>query len=145
LLLLGLAPDELLDAGVFGVEDDHFGGAAGFAAGLDDAGEGVAEGGTQETIPAEAENSGSFFWIKAAKVLLFQHLDEICFGFVLGPKSHISALVSYCCRRMSEIRVFPRFPTGRGVWPDGHTYGLTVRVANTQLSKTRQGAIECPV
>ena len=31
-LFLGLAPDELLDVGVFGVEDDHFGGAAGAAA-----------------------------------------------------------------------------------------------------------------
>ena len=40
-LLLGLAPDEVLDVGMVGVEDDHLGGAAGFAAGLDDAGEGV--------------------------------------------------------------------------------------------------------
>jgi hypothetical protein len=41
LLFLGLAPDELFDVGVVGVEDHHFGGAARFAAGLDDAGEGV--------------------------------------------------------------------------------------------------------
>src|SRR5208337_4248930 len=41
LLLFGLAPDELLDVGVLGVEDDHLGGAAGLAAGFDDAGEGV--------------------------------------------------------------------------------------------------------
>ena len=41
LLFLGLAPDELLDIGVVGVEDHHFGGAAGLAAGLDDAGESV--------------------------------------------------------------------------------------------------------
>ena len=31
-LLLGLAPDELLDVGVVDVEDDHLGGAAGLAA-----------------------------------------------------------------------------------------------------------------
>ena len=38
LLLTGLAPDELLDIGVIGVEDDHLGGAAGLATGLDRAG-----------------------------------------------------------------------------------------------------------
>ena len=41
LLLLGLAPDELDDVGVVGVEDHHLGRAAGFAAGLDDPGRGV--------------------------------------------------------------------------------------------------------
>ena len=41
LLLAGLAPDELLDVGVVDVEDDHLGGAAGLAAGLDGAGRGV--------------------------------------------------------------------------------------------------------
>ena len=41
LLLLRLAPDELLDVGVVDVEDDHLGGAAGLAAGLDRAGDGV--------------------------------------------------------------------------------------------------------
>src|SRR6185312_16301265 len=35
LLLGGLAPDELLDVGVVGVEDDHLGGATGLAAALD--------------------------------------------------------------------------------------------------------------
>ncbi len=38
---LGLALDEVDDVGVVDVEDDHLGGAAGLAAGLDDAGEGV--------------------------------------------------------------------------------------------------------
>ena len=38
---LHLALDEVFDVGVVDVEDDHLGGAAGFAAGLDDAGEGV--------------------------------------------------------------------------------------------------------
>ena len=41
LLFLGLAPDEAFDIGMVGVEDHHLGGAAGLAAGLDDAGEGV--------------------------------------------------------------------------------------------------------
>src|SRR4029079_3534271 len=41
LLFLALALDELLDVGVIGVEDDHLGGAAGLAARLDDAREGV--------------------------------------------------------------------------------------------------------
>jgi hypothetical protein len=36
-----LAVDELEDVGVLGVEDDHLRGAAGLAARLDDAGEGV--------------------------------------------------------------------------------------------------------
>ncbi len=36
-----LALDEVGDVGVVDVEDDHLGGAAGLAAGLDDAGEGV--------------------------------------------------------------------------------------------------------
>ena len=38
---LDLALDEVFDVGVVDVEDDHLGGAAGLAAGLDDAGEGV--------------------------------------------------------------------------------------------------------
>ena len=38
---LGLALDEVDDVGVVDVEDDHLGGAAGLASGLDDAGEGV--------------------------------------------------------------------------------------------------------
>ena len=38
---LGLALDEVDDVGVVNVEDDHLGGATGFAAGLDDAGKGV--------------------------------------------------------------------------------------------------------
>ena len=38
---LGFALDEVDDVGMVDVEDDHLGGAAGFAAGLDDAGEGV--------------------------------------------------------------------------------------------------------
>ncbi len=37
----GLALDEVDDVRVVDVEDDHLGGAAGLAAGLDDAGEGV--------------------------------------------------------------------------------------------------------
>ena len=41
LLLLGLAPHEVEDVGVIGVQDDHLGGAAGFAAGLDHTGEGI--------------------------------------------------------------------------------------------------------
>ena len=41
LLFLDLALDEVFDVGVVDVEDDHLGGAAGLAAGLDDAGEGV--------------------------------------------------------------------------------------------------------
>ena len=40
-LLVGLAPDELLDVGVVDVEDDHLRGAAGLAAALDGAGRGV--------------------------------------------------------------------------------------------------------
>ncbi len=36
-----LALDEFDDVGMVDVEDDHLGGAASFAAGLDDAGEGV--------------------------------------------------------------------------------------------------------
>jgi hypothetical protein len=40
-LLLGLAPDEVLDVGVVGVEDDHLGRAPRLAAGLDRAGRGV--------------------------------------------------------------------------------------------------------
>src|ERR1035437_6184000 len=40
-LFLGLAPDELVDIGVIHVENHHFGGAAGLAAALDDAGESV--------------------------------------------------------------------------------------------------------
>ena len=36
-----LALDEVDDVGMVDVEDDHLGGAAGLAAGLDDAGEGV--------------------------------------------------------------------------------------------------------
>ena len=36
-----LALDEFDDVGMVDVEDDHLGGAAGFAAGLDDAGEGI--------------------------------------------------------------------------------------------------------
>ena len=40
-LFLGLALDEVDDVGVIDVENDHLGGAAGFAAGFDDAGEGV--------------------------------------------------------------------------------------------------------
>ncbi len=39
--LFGFALDEVDDVGMVDVEDDHLGGAAGFAAGLDDAGEGV--------------------------------------------------------------------------------------------------------
>jgi hypothetical protein len=38
---LALALDELDDVGMVDVEDDHLGGAAGLAAGLDDAGEGI--------------------------------------------------------------------------------------------------------
>ena len=38
---LGLALDEVDDVGMVDVEDDHLGGAAGLAAGLDDAGEGI--------------------------------------------------------------------------------------------------------
>ena len=38
---LGLALDEVDDVGMVDVEDDHLGGAARLAAGLDDAGEGV--------------------------------------------------------------------------------------------------------
>ncbi len=41
LLFLHLALDEVFDVGMVDVEDDHLGGAAGLAAGLDDAGEGV--------------------------------------------------------------------------------------------------------
>ena len=41
LLFLHFALDEVFDIGMVDVEDDHLGGAAGFAAGLDDAGEGV--------------------------------------------------------------------------------------------------------
>ena len=41
LLFLDLALDEVFDVGVVDVEDDHLGGAAGLAAGLDDPGEGV--------------------------------------------------------------------------------------------------------
>ncbi len=41
LLFLDLALDEVFDVGMVDVEDDHLGGAAGLAAGLDDAGEGV--------------------------------------------------------------------------------------------------------
>ena len=51
LLLTGLAPDELLDVGVVDVEDDHLGGAAGLAAGLDGAGRGVG-------APHEADRAG---------------------------------------------------------------------------------------
>ncbi len=40
-LFLHLALDEVEDVGMVDVEDDHLGGAAGLAAGLDDAGEGV--------------------------------------------------------------------------------------------------------
>jgi hypothetical protein len=38
---IALQSDELDDVRVVGVEDDHLGGAAGLAAALDDAGEGV--------------------------------------------------------------------------------------------------------
>ncbi len=40
-LLLGLAPDELLDVRMVGVEDDHLGRAPRLPAGLDRAGRGV--------------------------------------------------------------------------------------------------------
>ena len=41
MLFLRFALDEVVDVGMVDVEDDHLGGAAGLAAGLDDAGEGV--------------------------------------------------------------------------------------------------------
>ena len=49
---LALALDEVDDVGMVDVEDDHLGGAAGLAAGLDDAGEGV-------EAAHEAERAGS--------------------------------------------------------------------------------------
>src|SRR6202000_2835439 len=65
LLFLNFALDELFDVGMVDVEDDHLGGAAGLASGLDDAGEGVEA--THEAERAAGGASAGKFFARAAQ------------------------------------------------------------------------------
>ena len=61
------ALDEVDDVGMVDIEDDHLRGAAGFASGLDDAGEGVETFHEAERAAGRATSAKSFQWSPAAE------------------------------------------------------------------------------
>ena len=94
LLFFGLAPDELLDVRVVGVEDHHLGRAAGLAAGLDDAREGV------EALH-EAERAAGASAAPEQAVLLAQRAERL----VPVPEPHLKSMPSVLARSRIDSSV----------------------------------------
>jgi len=109
LLFFGFAPDEVFDIGVLGVEDDHFRRAAGFAAGFDDAGEGV-EAFMKESGPlARPPLERSPFSSRSAERL------------VPVPEPHLKSMPSVLARsRMASRESFTETmkQASTAAWPD---------------------------
>ena len=91
LLFLDLALDEVVDVGVVDVEDDHLGGAAGLAAGLDDAGEGVEAAHEAERAGGGAAAARGFPWSRGCST-----------RFEPAPEPHLKSMPSVLARVRME-------------------------------------------